>query len=64
MRRGNWKIEAKINAENSGCKKEVVPGSLLKKELLLIWKIKFLDMFNAPLLLFKEKEMEDEVKDQ
>jgi hypothetical protein len=28
------------------------------------WKIKCSDMFNVPLLLFKEKERKDEVKDE
>ena len=29
---------------------------------MVMWKIECLNMFNAPLLFLKEKEMEDEVK--
>ena len=41
---------------------ELFLALLANDVLMLIWKIKSLDMFNAPLLLLKEKEMEDEVK--
>ena len=36
---------------------------LMKKDLMRIWKMKCLEMLSAPLLLFKEKEMEDEAKE-
>jgi hypothetical protein len=46
-------IEAKIDAKSRAYKKELLFAVLVKKQLMMMWKIICLDILNVPLSLYR-----------